>query len=739
MPCECGTIRIIYKRLRCPTCEPIKVLDSKPKIEEAEKLLCELKLNLNEALKEVNSDLVVETLFIEREKAAYKCLAQTTSKEDAIKRWLSISYLLSKYPWKGSGSPSNSFIEYLISSAEEILEYENICLRLKNDIEKIISVNSSEINVPTEFDVLNSIPEEVLKQYAQQFTLMNDKKENGWRNFDLEFIKEVMVQPGLPIVVGDEIYRHLKRAYPYRILPQLSPSMVHDFIEMSLTLAGFIAFQLGQNFANQYGILKTHIQFLEEVKTFLFKEKSEKVRWFFEQLENSGAKFQNNMGKTVIFKTVDGAVFLPYFSLYLLAHLCLRWEKRPEKGEYYRYIGKTVEDVIFSFISAYSANTNHPKTGKPLLRVSHPEKPGEEIADVMAYNNRYLVVIESKFWETLTIKDLEAELFKFYEKINYIKKNLVKFNLAKNLEIKPFFYVPYPPYSEWNGIKLVPSIVLLGIEISRFFTLRPTKLAPRFPKLQKILQKIKDPTPYPIDLSLIDPSIPSNTYRVQDGVVESYDMKEATVLIDNPIGLPTVLIVDISSSIFNELRDARVDKGDVIKMVLFNLNNAWTQIQLVEFKVMNRYELSRSELDSYGLLSILQQNSGHRTIEKLIFQLWGEKDGKEILNILKKWKIDFPLFLKHQIEKGQNILIGVGKLLEMANMFENLVQCKCGEVIGLGSEILKVMKEMYPDGIRCSKCDPEQLKRLRKIGYPLVKIDYSVLIEYGLRSSEEKV
>jgi|GEM_PF-6889437 hypothetical protein len=117
----------------------------------------------------------------------------------------------------------------------------------------------------------------------------------------------------------------------------------------------------------------------------------------------------------------------------------------------------------------------------------------------------------------------------------------------------------------------------------------------------------------------------------------------------------------------------------------------------------------------------------------------GRKNGKERLNVLKKWNIDFPLFLKHQIEKGQNTLISVGKLLRMTNMFETLVQCKCGEVIGLVSEILKVMKEMYPDGICCSKCDPEQLKRLRKMGYPLVKFDHSALIGYILRSSEEKV
>jgi len=714
-------------------------VDPQPRIEETEKRLRESMLNLSEALKNVNPELAIEPLLIEREKAAQECLTTIMSKSDAIKRWLSINFLLSKYPWKGSGSPNRSFIEYLITSAEEILEYKNAIFRLKNGLEKIIDVNGSEVVVSTELDVLHIIPEDVMKQYEQQFVsakgILYGNEQT--RILDLLFIKECMIQPSLPLLIGDELHRHLKRMYPYRILPSLSPSSVHDFIEMTLKLAGFIAFQLGCNFADNHGILRTDAKFFEEVKLLLFGNENRSEDWFFDQLENSSNKSHTNLGKTIIFKTVDDIVYLPYFSLYLLAHLCLRWEKRSEKGEYYRYIGETVEEIIFSFISAYSVRTNHPITRKPLLRVHHPEKPSEEIADVMAYDDRYLVVIESKFRETLTIKDLETELSNFLNKLDYIKNNLVKFGFPENLEIKAFFYVPYPPYTEWNSIKLIPSLVLLGIELFRFFKPRPIKLAPRSKELRQTLQRIEDATPYPTDLSLIDQSIPPNTYRVQDGVVESYDEKEVIVLIDNPIGLPTVLIVDISDSIFNELKVAGIGKGDVIKMILLNLNRAWTQIQLVEFKVMKRYELTRSELDTYGLLSILHQNSGHHSIEKLILQTWGKKDGKEILTILKKWDIDFQLFLKHQIEKGQNVLIAVGKLLGLADMHENLVQCKCGEVMGFGSEIFEVMKKLYPDGIRCSRCDSKQLKRLRDIGYPVVKIDHSALIEYRLRYPKE--
>lgn len=71
--------------------------------------------------------------------------------------------------------------------------------------------------------------------------------------------------------------------------------------------------------------------------------------------------------------------------------------------------------------------------------------------------------------------------------------------------------------------------------------------------------------------------------------------------------------------------------------------------------------------------------------------------------------------------------------------YEKLVQCKCGEVLGLNSEILKVMEKLYPEGIRCPKCDPEQLNRLRKMGYQIKKTDYSTLIEHMLRSSRKDI
>lgn len=740
MPCSCGAVRIIRQKVLCPKCESIVLLDPKPRIEAIEKCLEDATGLLDEILQTVSPEFLVVRLVIEREIAAMRCLSQVSAKSDAVKRWLSISYLLSKYPWKGIGSPRSSFVEYLIFAGEEILEYENVIHRLRKKLAEVVLIDGKEEIVPTEFDVLYTIPSGVLEQYEQQLLLTKVivEKEDS-KSFDVSFVRETMLQPRFPLIIGDDVFRQLKRNYSHRILPFMSPSNASDFIKISLKIAGFIAFQLGRDFGEHFGLLETDTEYLEGMKAIIIDELSEKATWCFKQLENPSRHPAANLGETIIIKTIDDTVFLPYFSIYLLAHLCLRWEKSSEKGEYYRYIGETVEDIVFSFVSAYSVNTNHPINGKPLLRIPHPERQGEEIADIMAYDSSNLIVVESKFREILTIKDLEIELTKFQEKIKYIKANMLKFGFSNGLQIRPFFYVPYPPYVEWNGIKLIPSLVLLGTELTKFCKPRPIELVPRSQELQNLLQKIKDATPYPTDLSIIDSSVPQNIYRIQDGVVESYDEEEITILIDNPVGIPTILIVDISEEIYKELLANKVGKGDVIKMALVNLNNTWTMIQMVEFKTVGRVTSSRDDLDIYGLHSILRINSGEHAIEKIVFQTWGEETGKELLEVLKKWNISLPSFIQHQLEKGQNVLIAVGKLLQMATTFSTLLQCKCGEVMEFpSSEALEIFKSVSPAGIQCEKCDPGLLKRLEKNGHPLKKIDDSTMFEYRMRHQKEK-
>lgn len=89
----------------------------------------------------------------------------------------------------------------------------------------------------------------------------------------------------------------------------------------------------------------------------------------------------------------------------------------------------------------------------------------------------------------------------------------------------------------------------------------------------------------------------------------------------------------------------------------------------------------------------------------MIYQIWGDKLGKEILEVIEKWKINFKNFLNHQKSKGQNLMIGVSKLLYLADSGDQLVQCTCGEVMGFNDKILEAMKKVYLNGIKCDKCD----------------------------------
>lgn len=713
----------------------MKTLNPRSRIQQTKQRLFDLYQYVQQALIDLDPEEAVEALVIEREEAAQTCLTSINLRKDAIRRWLAISFLLSRYPWKGKGTPESSSIESLIACSAEILERENEIFRLNRNLAQIIVYNGKEIIVSTEFDVLSHIPNDVMKQYQQSLSFEVIGNEHGLlRNLEFEGIKETMIQPRLPIVIGEELYRELKSIYQPRILPLISPSNTNSFIDISLELAGLLAFVLGNEFADKQGLMKTDLKMLTQFKSWLVDDfGKQNVESYFEHFGIPRTAHPLGLGSTVIISTRNGAVFLPYFSIFLLVYLCLRWEKNPEKGKFSRYIGKSAEDIVFSFIKAYALNTEHPLNKSPLIRVSNPEKKNEEIADVMAYNSQYLVVVESKFREALRLVDLDFELTKFSKNLDYIKNNLTKFGFRDALKIIPYLYMPFPAYSEWNGIKLVPSMLLLGIEFGNLFGIHHVELVKRSPQLQKLLLSIEGSTPYPIDGSIIDESILPDTYRVQDGVIEDYDEGEVTILIDNPIGSPTVIVVDINDEIFAELKAKAIRKGDIIKMALLNLNKAWSQIQLVEFKLVGACHLPFEELDTYGLLSVLRLNSGQQAQEKLVLQTWGEELGNEILNILKKWNIDLARFIQHQVDKGQNVLIAIGKMLGLADSYSVLVQCKCGEVMGFSSDFFKVIRTLYPDGkIQCDRCDPTQIERLRKLGYPLVRLDYSVVTRYLL-------
>jgi hypothetical protein len=378
-----------------------------------------------------------------------------------------------------------------------------------------------------------------------------------------------------------------------------------------------------------------------ELKRILVKEHGrDHVEWYFNQLSNHKTTRIQSLSNSLILSTKNSEFYVPYFSLSVLIYICSRWDKNPDKGRFLNYIGSLMEDLIFSFMHGYLINTEHPLSHEPLLRVPHPETK-DEIADVMGYNNDRLVVIESKFRETSSITSIEIELQKFSDKINYIQKNLEKFGFKSNLEVYPIFYTPYPPFSEWNGIELVPSLVFLGLKFWTFFGPKKIELKPRTKEVIELLSKIDEPTPYPLDASIIDFSFEENKYHIQDGVIESFTKEEVTMHIDNPIGnSPSVIIVDMMKEIYERLSSQKIGKGDLVKTVLFNLNGTWSMIQLVDFKLIKEYTSNRAELDYLGILTQLKSNSREKSIEKFIRQTYNEKLAEEIFKTVKEWNIE---------------------------------------------------------------------------------------------------
>jgi hypothetical protein len=205
----------------------------------------------------------------------------------------------------------------------------------------------------------------------------------------------------------------------------------------------------------------------------------------------------------------------------------------------------------------------------------------------MGYDARHVLLLECKFWDSPTLIALEAELAKFEKKLDYIQNNLEKFGLNKRLKVIPLFYTPYAPYSGWHSIYILPTAVAFGIKLGAFFQPRKIKLFKSIPELERLLDIVTSPLPFPIDASRIAEELPSNKYNIHDGIVFKYDNNEVTVFYEIPVSLYGILTyLDINEETFCKLRKENVVSGDIIRMLTVNLNDTWTMIQLLDFRRM---------------------------------------------------------------------------------------------------------------------------------------------------------
>jgi hypothetical protein len=394
------------------------------------------------------------------------------------------------------------------------------------------------------------------------------------------------------------------------------------------------------------------------------------------------------------------------------------WRKSKGMGLAKYEKGKIIEEYIFNYASSFDVKNTHPITGERLLRVPWPSRQGAEIADIMIYSDKYLVVIESKSWDAISVESLEVELKKFEKNVSFIKDNLEQLSFDKKLSVIALFYTPYPQFHDWKGIILVPSLFSLGTLLLKYFNYRkPVLLQTQYQ--ESVLTKIRQPCILPMDASKIDQSFESNRFRIQDGVFDEIYDNDVTVWVINPNGWPLSLVVEIDEEGKNQLREKTVHHGDVIRMLLYNLNGVWSLVQMIAFMILDRSpdkaQLELGDLTTNDVSRRLFAVAPNEITKDIIAKTWGRESADNMADYLLRHKIDIIKLLQRFHAKGQDPFTGMSRVLSMEAPNTVILQCECGEVFWLDSDAHKKIKKLRTDILHCKNCDPTLLEDLAKV------------------------
>lgn len=595
MPCEkCGTDRIITtQRILCPNCDHIVVVDAKKVIENRKQKMEEIDRRISMEMDSTDYNQTFGSAIVNREIAAKAIVSLPVRRTHAVKEWLAYTYVLRNLEYSKNSEGLSNFSE-TVELSREMVRLRNEIYRLDRKLAVLVRSGDEEKLEWTEHEPLSFVPEEVYRHPNSKMILdgINDREIN----LETTMFQEALMLPISIVLLSEDISRILKRCYHSRILPFIkNSSQATKFVEISLDLAiqGFVS-NTSKGVDEQFeGLLMTDEVGLQQTKQNLWhKFHSDDVKWYFRSLMNETCSDKFDLSCSIIVKDKQlHLICLPLYSLMMLGHATVKWMKTADLGRTLNLKGEVVEDYFFRFVNAYDLSTEHPITRKPLLRVEHPTRP-TEIADIMGYNDKNVLVLECKFWNTPTLLELEEQLAKFREKVHYIQSNLEKFGFDADLKVIPVFYTPYAPYPSWHGISILPTAFEVGMKIGEIFPPKKVKLIPKVPGLEKLFELVNGPLPFPIDASHVLDSLPQDRYRIHDGLVLKFDETELTTLIDLPVSQYAFFTyLDITNDTFEELNQKGVFPGDVLRMVTVNLSGTWTITQLLLFrKIMERSE-----------------------------------------------------------------------------------------------------------------------------------------------------
>ena len=141
--------------------------------------------------------------------------------------------------------------------------------------------------------------------------------------------------------------------------------------------------------------------------------------------------------KLFIYNKETDLVLICFQSLNIIFKALYKRLKIKKKGQEGNYKGEIFEDLIHSNLNIFELKLYHPLTHKPFIGIQLDDKKYGDI-DIMGYNDEFLILIESKYWNLPILSSLEKELDKFYERCNYIQKDLdvLKIPDLKNKKLK---------------------------------------------------------------------------------------------------------------------------------------------------------------------------------------------------------------------------------------------------------------------------------------------------------------
>lgn len=587
MPCKvCGTDRIITeKRVLCPKCEGLHVLDKQEIISNKTEELDVLNSELTTAISNTDYNCSFGSAIHNRELAANAVLYSAPNRRYALNEWLAFTFLAHNlHHTNGTGKEKN-YLD-LVTQSRRIVDCFNKLSCLKQGLAVLIEFEGKQNFEWTEREPISFVPEEVYKKADS--TSSFDKPIYEHIHKDIALLQEGLMQPINVMLLSEEISRLLRQSYHSRILPFINaPANAKSFVQISGILSTEGLDELFRTKAQRNpGLILLDKNGLQSLKKNLCKEFTEtQIDWYMiSMLKINSDKY--GIGSPLILRDEEKDIFcLPLYTLQMLAIANMKWMKESDLGYASNYKGGIVEDYFFRLFNAYEMSSTNPKTGEPFLRIKHPDNTSIEIADIMGYNETYLAVLECKFWNAPTLMALESEIDRFRKRSDFIRDNLRKFDLSENLKVVPLFYTPYAPYTIWNDVNIIPSIFGVGEYLSRLFKSKKPKLLTETESLQILLDNCKDNAlPTPVDVAELTDAVQPNTFNIHDGLVWEYDEKEVTLFIDIPISLYGCLVYfDITKPTFKALQEAGVSKGDIIRMVTVNLNGTWAITQLACF------------------------------------------------------------------------------------------------------------------------------------------------------------